>query len=268
MNTPFYHYPERTGKRWAKRILALFLAGAFIAAFSFAAYADWKEQREEEFFTYRRFFLRQGLIDVATSDGRAQEDLKSFYRNFTDGLYAMSAGQLDKAEEHIKSARLAWPEYYGSDFLLGLIYEQKGDTQLAARYYKSYLNKLRYLQQGSYRISEPLIRSLNPAGVERYDLARQLVRERLARHGIDLGKVRPAITPPEFLISLIIAAVLVVLYGLIQYKVWPFLRRQYRIKHAPEGYWVCRICGATNPDTAKVCSECDRPRPDGQDGHG
>ncbi|MGB2600971.1 MAG: hypothetical protein WBD12_03025 [Candidatus Omnitrophota bacterium] len=224
------------------------------------ATADWKDVREEEFFTYRRFFLKQGLIDRMATDGRTQEDLNRFYNSFTDGIYAISADNLSEAEKDLELARSIWPEYFGTDFLLGLVHEKLGEYQLSARYYRSYLNKLKDLEQGRYRISEPLIRSLNPMGIESYDFAQEMVTDRLATYGINLGEVRPVITLPEFLFPLLVILVLIVVYVGIQYWVWPSMKRQYRINHPPEGFWVCRHCGSDNPDTAKVCSDCNHPR--------
>jgi tetratricopeptide (TPR) repeat protein len=225
-----------------------------------AAAADWKDVREEEFFTYRRFFLKQGLIDSMAADGRAQEDLRRFYNSFTDGLYAISSDNLDEAEKDLQEARSTWPEYFGTDFLLGIVYEKRGDYQMASRYYRSYLNKLKGLEEGRYRISEPLIRSLNPVGIESYGFAKEMVTERMAPHGINIETVRPVITPPEFLFPFLTILALIAVYLFIQYWVWPRMKKQYRINHPPEGFWVCRHCGSDNPDTAKVCGDCDRPR--------
>ena len=220
-----------------------------------SAYID-----EGDFFSYERFFLRQGLIDRIPSDGKTKSDLNRFAVSFTDGIYAISSEQLDVAEKKLIKAREIWPEYFGSDFLLARVYEEKGDYQTAARYYKSYLNKLKALQAGQYRISESLIRSITPYRIEQYEPARELVKERLASYGIDLDKVWPIISPPEFFLPLIIIIALIIFYGIIRYLLYPYFKKRNRIKHPPDGFWACRYCAAYNPDTAKVCGECDRSR--------
>lgn len=134
---------------------------------------------EDRFFSYKRFFLNPKAIDRIPDSGRAQEDLSIFVARFTDGLYAISAGNLKKAEKDLLKAREVWPEYFATDFVLALVYEDAGNYKRAARYYKSYLIKLKKLQAGEYPMSEPLIRNFTEYRIEPYELAHQGFR-----HGV------------------------------------------------------------------------------------
>ncbi len=213
---------------------------------------------EENFFSYKRFFLNQGLVDKIPSDGKTQTDINKFAQNYTDGLYSMSGGRLPEAEAYFLEARRFWPEYFATDFLLALVYEEKDDYKIAARFYKSYLRKLKGFYSGTYRISAPLIRSLSSFEIESYAAARQLVEKRLGRYGISLDRVRPVATIPDFLFSGIGLIVLVCVYIAWRKVARPFLEKRHNIKYPPEGFWVCRHCGAYNPDLSKECEKCGK----------
>ena len=218
-------------------------------------YAD-----EEKFFSYERFLLNQSVIDKIPTRGRTQTELKRFAVAFMDGIYAMSAGQSEEAEEHLLKASKIWPEYYATDFLLALLYENRGEYRLAARYYKSYLNKLKGFHEGKFRISALLIISITPT-IEKYDAASELVTERMEQHGIDIASVRPAITVLPFIIYLVLFAVVgLCCFAVIRWAL-PYWREQYRIKHPPEGFWACKNCHTMNSDLNKVCEYCGK-RPD------
>ena len=192
--------------------------------------------------------------------GRFKHDLKKFYGYFTAGLYAFSSGDVNKAETSFLQAREVWPEYFGTDFLLGLTHEKLGDYHTAARYYKTYLNKLKSFHEGRYPISRPVIYSISAAGIEPYDQAEDLVSNRLDKYGIDLEDVRPVLTFPGFLVPMFAGGIILLTYFIGQYKLVPYLRLRYRVKHPPEGFWVCRYCGEENPEPVKECEECHRPR--------
>ena len=215
---------------------------------------------EEAFFSYERFFLNQDIVDNIAADGKTRKDLKAFAASFTDGIYAISSGKLTEAKNDLLQARETWPEYFGTDFLLALVYEKGGDHRTAARYYKSYLKKLKAFHAGMYRISGPLIRSLTTAGIERYDPARELIKEHLVRYGIRLARVRPVFTLPRFLVILLLSAAVAGIYITAAYGVLPYLKRQHRLRNPPEGFWVCRYCGAYNSELNRECEECGRPR--------
>ncbi len=216
--------------------------------------------QEPEFFSYERFLINQSFIDRLLGGGRIQTDLKDFSYLFTDGVVDLSNGELEAAETSLTKAKDIWPEYYGTYFLLALVYEQKGDYATAARYYKSYLVRLKNLEQGNYRISGPIIYSLSVHGVERYPMAYELVKDRLRGMNIDIEKVRPSMEVPGPLLVLVAGILFFAAFLALRYKTIPYLKRRYRVKHPPEGFWVCPACGNDNPDLAKECGECRGPR--------
>jgi tetratricopeptide (TPR) repeat protein len=236
--------------------LTILIFSAFLVVGTRAgAYVD-----EDRFFSYNRFFLNQSVVGGISDDGKIQRELNRFIVSFTDGVYAISGGELQKAKKDLLIARNSWPEYFATDFLLALIYEDQGDHGMAARYYKSYLNKLKNLQDGKYRISEALIRSFVPHGIEEYDVAHRLVQRRLDHYGISLNKVRPVFASPVFLLPILLGAGIVAVYILVFYWLRPRLKRRHWIKNPPEGFWVCRNCDTANPELSWECGECGRPR--------
>ena len=218
--------------------------------------ADYLE--EEAFFSYKRFFLNQRIVYEISSNGMVEAELKGFIVNYTDGLYDISAGRLDAAKRHLLTARERWPEYFGTDFLLALVYEGKDNPSLAARHYKSYLEKLKKLQSGEYRISEPVIRSVAGRGIERYDDAYTFVEDRLARYGINIKKVKPVYQYPSFLIPIFVVILLIIIVLILVRKVLPYIELQERVSNPPEGFWVCKNCGHENPLLRMECEECGR----------
>jgi tetratricopeptide (TPR) repeat protein len=214
---------------------------------------------KDEFFSYERFSLDQNALDKIPPTGRTQTDLNNFAENFTRGLNAAAEGRTAEAEKYLLEAREYWPEYFNTDFLLARVYEDSGDSKKSARFYKSYLLKLRRFHAGDYRISEPLIRVFVSSGIEEFGPANKAVEERLSGYGISLGRVRPVITPPLFVIPLILAAAAVFIFLMITRKLVPYLKMAYRMKHPPEGYWMCQNCGTGNTELNKVCEKCGKP---------
>ncbi len=213
---------------------------------------------EDAFFSYDRFYSKALMFRNVSKDGSLRNDIKAFMDNFSDGIYAISADDLKKAETKILKARAIWPEYFGTDFLLARLNEDAGNYNLSARFYKSYLNKLKDLSGGRYRISESLIRIMNPYGTEDYDEAHELVKYRLRDYGIDLAAVRPFYTISGFLRALIIIVLLGAGYVIVIYGIIPYVRRRRHINNPPEGFWICRRCGADNINIRKECEKCGR----------
>src|SRR3989338_2997585 len=212
---------------------------------------------EDAFFSYERFYLKAAMLKDVSENRDIRRDVKAFMRNFSDGIYAISAGDLKKAKIKLLKARAIWPEYFGTDFLLARVNEDMGDYKLSARFYKSYLNKLKALSEGRYRISEPLMRGITPYGVERYEDAYVLVKYRLKDYyGIDLTAVRPFYTISGFLRFLIIVVMLGTGYAIVAYVVVPYIKRRQHINNPPEGFWVCKKCGAYNINIRKECEKC------------
>ena len=212
---------------------------------------------EDTFFSYERFYLKATMLKDVSTDRNIRGDIKAFMQNFSDGIYAISDGNLKKAKTKLLKARAIWPEYFGTDFLLARVNEDMLNYNLSAKFYKSYLNKLKDLSEGRYRISEPLIRGITPYGVERYEDAYVLVKYRLKDYyGIDLTAVRPFYTIPGFLKFLIIVVILGSGYAIVAYGVVPYIKRSRHINNPPEGSWVCKKCGAYNINIRKECEKC------------
>ncbi|MGB2706214.1 MAG: Ran-binding zinc finger domain-containing protein [Candidatus Omnitrophota bacterium] len=189
-------------------------------------------------------------------DGIVQTNISAFMQNYSDGIYAISAGELEKAKIKLLKARVIWPEYFGTDFLLARVNEDEGHYGLSARFYKSYLNKLRSFSTGEYRVSKKFIEAIIPYQIENYNDAYILVEERLMRYGIDLARVRPIYTILPFLKYLIIFFIIGAGYAAVVYKGIPYIKKRQRIKNPPEGFWVCNNCGKENTLLQKKCERC------------
>ena len=213
--------------------------------------ADRAFSDDSEFFSYRRFLLDTKSIDAMPATSGTGRDLKKFVKDLTDGVYLISGGQNEKAREKFFAARKLWPEYFGTDFLIALTYEGTGDINTAARFYKSYLIKLRDFHNGKNRISAPIIRFLSRGKIERYPPAEKLVEGHLADLGIQLSEVRPAPLTANLLVYFAALVLLIVIYFLIAYVLIPRLKRRRRRKLVPEGFWLCEHCGALSPELSK-----------------
>ena len=215
---------------------------------------------ETDFFTYKRFFPNQKLLDTIPKDGKLKTDLVNFSKEFSRGLEAMSSDKLDWAKQDFLKAREIWPEYFGTDFLLALVYEDQEDYKTAARYYRSYLDKLKRYHEGMYRISGSIIKGITPYNIEPYNVAYGFIQQHLAVYEINIDNVRAAYTVPEFIAPFFIAIILVFGYIFVRFKLRPYLRNQYRLKHPPDGFWVCKYCYTATPNLSMVCNECGRER--------
>jgi len=220
---------------------------------------------EKDFFSYVRFSGVSERLAKLTAGGQANKDIKDFAVKFSGGMRLLASGDIQKAETELLTALAMWPEYYGTDFILALMYERSGDMESAARFYRSYLYKLKNLELGRYRISGALISVLAGGEVEDYDTAHNAVKEHLAGRGIVLGSVRPVTIFPAWLIYVVFLLFFVALYLLIAYKWVPYRKRMKLIKNPPEGFWVCRYCWAVIPDLCKVCQECGRLREEAEE---
>jgi hypothetical protein len=112
---------------------------------------------EDAFFSYKRFYAQLDVLSNANNGRNVRNEIKAFIRAYADGVYAISRGDLEKAKTNLLKARMIWPEYFGTDFLLARLSEDTKDYKLSARFYKSYLDKLKAYSKGSYRVSGPLM---------------------------------------------------------------------------------------------------------------
>jgi tetratricopeptide (TPR) repeat protein len=216
--------------------------------------------KENSFFSYNRFYSQLDILENASRDEKARNDIRAFMRNLADGILAISGGDLKKAKTCLLIAREIWPEYFGTDFLLARVNEDTGNYQLAAKFYKSYLNNLKAFSDGRYRVSGPLMRGITPYRIEGYDDSYALVRHRLKEHGIDLAVVQPFEIPPGFLKYLPIFIILGMASAFVIYGLIPYVKRRHHINNPPEGHWVCKKCDAYNLNVRLECEKCGEKR--------
>ncbi|MFH1798703.1 MAG: hypothetical protein ABH844_05140 [Candidatus Omnitrophota bacterium] len=233
-------------------VIFVFVAVPAIKAGSLSDKAD--------FFSYKRFFIDQGILSNLSGDGKIHKDLYSFVGNFTDGLYAFSNNRFKGAEKFFLRARQLWPEYFNTDLLLALVYENLNKHKISARYHKSYLGKLKKFEKGEYHVSEGLIRALTANDIVPYEGAHALIKERLSSYAVyaDIDKVRPVFTSLAFFFPIFILLITGGIFMAVRYRLYPYLQRQNQIKYPPEGFWVCRNCYKTNPNLRKECERCAR----------
>ncbi|MFH1665319.1 MAG: hypothetical protein ABIA77_04135 [Candidatus Omnitrophota bacterium] len=225
-----------------------------------ASAADVFREDRSAFFSPERLTLNEMVLDNTSDESGLKNDLASFAGNYNRGMDSIFGGDIENAKESFLAAREAWPEFFWTDLMLALIDEWSGDHPAAARYYKSYLNKLKDFHRGHYRISGPLIRSHALSGIERYEPARDIVRDRLEALGIDLDKVRPVSSFPNFFLPGAGLVSVLMLWALVRNRLIPYLRLRERVKHPPEGFWGCPGCGAIIPDLVKECAKCGKPK--------
>jgi tetratricopeptide (TPR) repeat protein len=215
------------------------------------------------FFSIERVEINPALSFrlISRADGRTQKDIAEFAVRYTEGSLEYSRGNFTLAADSFIEARKKWPEYFYADFAAALSYEAAGEYDTAARYYKSYLNKLRAYRKGHYGISAPLILSFSSGRIEDYDYAYGAVKRRLSDYGIRLEMVTPARSSDFFPVA---AALFFTSLGLVYliFKVWiPFAKKKIREKNPPEGFWICPGCGACTPELSFECSSCGKEKP-------
>jgi len=216
---------------------------------------------EKEFFSYERFVLNRDVLNNIDNGSLQRRMLERFFDFFMEGLYLMSADKMDKAEANFLTAREAWPEYFGTDFLLALVYEEKGLPEKAASYYSSYLVKLYNFHSGKYRISSPIIRFAAGGSIERYDPARQLIGRRLAIYDINIEDISPAdMGAARFKYPFFVFVTLVILLIFI-IKSYKGHKKKVYLANAPEGFWRCGFCMEDIPELSDYCHSCGKKRP-------
>jgi len=214
------------------------------------------DDRRNAFFSADRFFIPTQILDAVTNRPDSRADLKKFSKYFSDGIYALSEGKYRTARNRFYKARRIWPEYFGTDFLIAISFEQSGNIRQAARFYKGYLDKLNDLEAGRYPISQPLIRGLNKYAEDNYEGSKALIEEHLKGLGIDLSEVAAPFFIPDFVKILFFIFLLAIAGVVTRYTVIPYITERSLDKSVPEGYWRCKKCGELNPVLAKECVKC------------
>ena len=237
-----------------KRFIVAWAAGLCLL-FSNTAFAQYLDN-ENSFFSYERFYAKLDVLNSVSESRDVRSDIRDFMRNLRDGIYAIPEGDPAKAKKKLLKALAIWPEYFGTDFLLARVSEDTGDYNLSARFYKSYLNKLKAFSEGRYRISGPLMQGITPYRIESYDDAYALVRDRLKARGINLAVVQPFNAIPGFLKFLIVLITLGAAYAIATYGIIPHIKRSRHINNPLEGSWVCKKCGTDNLNIQIECEKC------------
>jgi len=93
---------DNTGGKMGYSMAAFFVLVYFLIPLSlFAQYPD----DEDTFFSYERFYLKAAMLKDVSKNENVRRDIKAFMRNFSDGIYAISAGDLKKAKTKLLKAR-------------------------------------------------------------------------------------------------------------------------------------------------------------------
>lgn len=213
-------------------------------------------QAEYDFFSHRRFLLKEHIASRLQDEGGVAGRIANFSEHYTVGLEELSGGRIREARRSLERARRIWPEFYPTDFLLAKTYEREGQINTAARYYKSYLNKLQALTEGYHRASAQFIRQVLAGGVDRYKHAYRRIDEHLRQFGIDIEDVRPIRTIPRSLKAVFYLLAASVLFYFFKTKLIPIYQKKKRIKNPPEGFWCCRKCGMMNMEIDVECRKC------------
>jgi len=213
-----------------------------------------------EFFSYERFVLTMEILDVVTSKPGSRKDIRAFATYFNEGIYALSNEKYSDALNEFHKARNIWPEYFGTYFLMALTYDRSGNIHKASSFYKEYLNKLEILELGHFPISAPLIHILNVDDMDTYDESKEIIKDYLRSYDIKLDNVKAPLFIAGFVKSAVIILILGILFLVGYYAIWPYLKKQNRLKNPSPGFWICRKCEEENPDLAKECRHCGKLR--------
>lgn len=213
---------------------------------------------EKEFFSYERFVFAMELLEAVKVQQKTIKDINMFTVYFNDGIYALSNKKYPLALKKLYRARAIWPEYFGPSFLIALTYERDGNIDRAAQFYKEYLNKLKILEAGHFPISAPLIKVLNKDNIDTFAFSRAIIKEHLQAYDIDIDKVKPPFFVSEFVKSFFRSFILLLMFLIGYFLVFPYVKKEYRIKHPKEGFWICRNCQNENPELMSKCHNCGK----------
>lgn len=217
---------------------------------------------EQDFFSFKRYratysyFSKYQNVDLSDAGAPARA-VQRMGTHLVRGFDALNEDKPDAALVEFKIAARAVPEYFHTDFFIALTYDAMGDTQNAARYYKSYLNKLKKYWDGLYRLTSPIIKKTVSFDIPGYKEANELISQRMAASGIDMEKVSSGKHHLLYLIVFMTAVFGVSAYMLITSG--PAKRALYGIKavfYGEKDRWICRSCGKENSNINVVCWGC------------
>lgn len=242
-------------------ILIKIFRGLFFLILIFLPYRDLPAREDRDrFFFHHRLYLRPEFVERISELDSAHKDLADFTLSYMEGLRSYETGRFADARSSFLAARKAWPEYFYTDLMLGMTLENMGEYRRAARFFKSYLNKLERYHKGYYRLSSPVIFGISSGRIEDQGTAYREVESRLEGYGIDIRKVRPVYSPPFFLFPAIVILFSAGTYVLVFMVLLPYFRKKERERNPPEGFWTCKNCGAYNPELGRECVKCGKAR--------
>jgi hypothetical protein len=221
---------------------------------------------ESDFFSLDRYrYTYLYFQKIAYSDSApgsfAEVRIRQFAQSFTRGFDLLANGERDKALGQFKKTSRMVPEYFHTDFIIGLILEEEGEHKRAASFYRSYLDKLKKYKAGRYRFTGPLIEQTVDFYIPDYEVAEGLISSRMDEYGIDINRVSPYRPRSLFMIIsyLIIAAGLI--YGIV--KLPPVKRLIFKTRsglNRSSEYWICQFCGKSNGNINSACYNCGKAR--------
>ena len=219
---------------------------------------------EFEFFTFEKYrhtylyFYNYQYLDLSGA-GSAARRIQGLAKNFVSGFDAIKKGRIDEAILRFQESSGIVPEYFHIDFIIALTYEKKGDIETAARFYKSYLGKLKKFQGGMYRFTQPLIIKTVDFDISGYEEAKELIDQRMTGYGIDMQRVPSSRYSASFIIIIFLVGAGAVLYSLARTN--PVKRMIYKTKakfNRNKESWICLYCGRENANINRICYGCKR----------
>lgn len=221
---------------------------------------------EQDYFNFRKYKSTYTYFDNyqyndLRDESSAVRKVQRLGKHLVTGFDLLKKNKPDEAlVEFKKSSRLV-PEYLHVDFIIALTYDKKGEKHKAAKYYKSYLEKLEKFWDGLYRLTSPIIIKTVKFDITGYKRAKELITQRMAASGIDIDKVYSGRNPIVYVIVFIVIMFCVTVYLIIESK--PIRRIRYMIKaifNSRKDTWVCRNCGTLNVNVNIECRECSETR--------
>ena len=246
------------------RYIIIIILLCFILIQPFALRAQEYLDNESNFFSFEKYqytylyfyrFKQASIVDA----GLAQRRVHQLAKSFVAGFDSIGEEEIDIAISKFKKASSVLPEYFHSDFLVALSYEKKDDFKTAARFYKSYLKKLKKFHDGLFRLTQPLIESTVDFNIADYEGAYELISQRMTRYGIDIEQVSSRDFPFLFVFIIISLIVSSILYFVA--KLDPVKRIVYKVRAKSirsKDSWICLNCGQENANINIKCHRCGK----------
>ncbi|MFH1868104.1 MAG: hypothetical protein ABH843_03945 [Candidatus Omnitrophota bacterium] len=219
----------------------------------------------DEYFSYEKYssaymyFSKIERVEYRR-DGLGERKIKALADRFVWGFDALSQKKQDEASVQFRKALRILPEYFHLDFILGLLYEEKGDYIKGAKFYASYLEKLKKFHEGMFPIAKPIITDTIDFDIKGYPQAYELIKQRLSLHGIDIDEAMNKKYPILPVAIIVLALAIAAIFTLTQKE--PIKRSFYAAKarlYTSKDSWICTDCGKENSNINSACYNCDKP---------